>query len=116
MTDRKLLELAPGSRWVNSVEVADSTNTNAYLGSGAHGQVLVLRDNDGYAEAWTSDVIALLHRAGLLDSLLAEAWEQGLRDWIKCACRDEYETASEQMIAEFCKAENPHRKKASDGE
>lgn len=117
MTERKLLELAPGSVWATNKVIDKHGDISEVVRCFAGALTLrsVGRDRE-YKPMYAQDAIAILHRAGLLDSLLADAWEQGVRDWIKGTCRDEYETASKQMIAEFCRAENPHRKATSDGE
>ena len=81
MTDRKLLELAPGGYWGKfgdgrPIATSGSTRVHTTFDGG-----MTVIDFDGISlAANTQDLIALLYRAGLLDGLLAEAWDDGHAD------------------------------------
>ncbi len=75
---RELLELAPGGYWGEFGDgrpIATSGSTSVHTTYDG-GMTVIDFDNISLA-ASTQDVIALLHRAGLLDELLAEAWDDG---------------------------------------
>lgn len=80
MTDRKLLELAPGSRWDENGDIENKdghsfgfwcVTGNVRHVSGSGPAVDIPWDADA------RDLLALLHRAGLLDELLERVWLDG---------------------------------------
>lgn len=83
MTDRKLLELAPGSRWVDGAVVSDGSvdlcASSIFQRNKDNPTRLAAVDPEDEDTVYfdSKDMIALLHRAGLLDELLAEAWDEG---------------------------------------
>lgn len=102
MADRKLLELAPGSRWRNEVAI----DFNHFHGAKTEtvGLVNGWIYHNGFAVARQQDAIALLHRAGLLDGLLAEAWDEGhdagaayVRSWGSSLQKNPYRKAGENV-------------------
>lgn len=102
VAERKLLELAPGSRW-NGDCVIDRHGDSCYAYESPGGHAVECHES-----AYAQDIIALLHRAGLLDGLLAEAWDNGYGSG-KMDTNDDAKRGGKH------ETENPHRKAGANG-
>lgn len=109
MTDRKLLELAPGSRWDERGDIESADGHSFGIWPATVAPCYVSGSGPAIDIPWTADtrdLIALLHRAGLLDELLAEAWDEGASEAF-----DQADGIGWSAVAlDKFYAENPYRK------
>lgn len=104
VAERKLLELAHGSRWETEKSVLEDDGTRVFVDESC----VTIREANETAMAMNKDLIALLHSAGLLDGLLAEAWDNGYGSG-KMDTNDDAKRGGKH------ETENPHRKAGANG-